>query len=85
MCEEAMEENKRLLALEQQDCEELELSISSKCRKLHFLSPPLYQELRHIYFICLHVILVLLLIGLLLNPSQSQNVSDDGIYSKKCF
>jgi hypothetical protein len=82
MCEEAMEENKRLLAFERQDDQEVEFPLSSKLRKLHFLSPPLYQELRCIYFICLHVIIVLLSIGLLLHSFQNQNVPDDNIYSK---
>jgi hypothetical protein len=82
MCEEAMEENKRLLAFERLDDQELEFPSSSKLRKLYFLSPPLYQELRCIYFICLHVIIVLLSIGLLLHSFQNQNVPDENIYSK---
>jgi hypothetical protein len=81
MYEEVMDENKRFLPFERLQ-DEPESYPSSKLRKLYFLSPPLYQELRHLYLICLHVILVFLSVGLILNSFQKQNVPYDSIYSK---
>jgi hypothetical protein len=82
MGEQVTEENKRLLA-SQSDEEELLFPIPSRHEKRVSLSSTQYRTLRLVYFVLLHVILVLSLFGLLFQHLNYQSGLRSGIYSMR--